>query len=136
MTSKTTLFALTIGLTMGLSACSTASAHSAHNESGYWKLNPYKCPDLVEDWRDRRESRIDEAYDRGPRDVAEDIRDRRESRRDEAHTWCPASAWEWYGPAYKTHFHAPRPKYAKIYYNSHKKHYYRKHGHKHVKVRW
>ncbi len=137
---KTTLLCLTIALPLGLAACSTASAHphytAAPSAKGQWVLNPRKCPDLVEDWRDRRESRRDEAYDRGPRDVAEDIRDRRESRRDEAVTVCPASAWEWRGSAYRPHYHAARPVKVKVYYNPHKKRHYHRHGGRHIAIHW
>jgi len=124
--------------TLGMAACSTAETSHAHPHSahGYWKLNPTKCPDLVEDWRDRRESRIDEAYDHGPRDVAEDIRDRLESRRDEAVTYCPPSAWEWHGPNYRPHYHAPRPVKVRVYYNPYRRHYYHRHGRKAVLVKW
>jgi len=141
---KTTLFCLAITLPLGLTACSTASAHphyaaapSAKGSSkGQWVLNPRKCPDLVEDWRDRQESRRDEAYDRGPRDVAEDWRDRRESRRDEAVTVCPASAWEWHGPAYKRHYHAPRPVKVNVYYSPKRKRHYHRYRGKRVTVHW
>lgn len=136
------LYLLTFAGVMSLAGCASAHAHPHHGPgpayaaSGNWVLNPLKCPDLVEDWRDRRESRRDEAYDRGPRDVIEDWYDRRESRRDEAVTRCPASAWEWHGPRYRKHYHAPRPKSVHIYYHPHKHVYYRRHGHKRIVVRF
>ncbi len=67
--------------------------------AGEWRFHPERCPDLVEDYYDRIESRRDERRDFGPRDRAEDRRDRRESRRDESVTVCPASAWVWHGKA-------------------------------------
>jgi|GEM_PF-997097 len=141
MKTGLTLIALATSLTLG--ACASASAKPAHYHtqyahagSGQWVLNPNRCPDLVEDRRDRRESRRDEAIDWSARDVREDIRDRRESRRDEAVTICPASAWEWRGPAYKAHYHAPRPKKIKVYYNhGHRHHYHHRRG-KRVTIRW
>ncbi|RZV34622.1 MAG: hypothetical protein EX271_13480 [Acidimicrobiales bacterium] len=134
------LYLMTLVGVASLSACSTAQAHAAHNfaygKSGGWVLNPAKCPDLVEDWRDRRESRRDEAYDHGPRDVIEDWVDRRESRRDEAVTYCPARAWEWRGGRYVAHKHGPRPVRVNIFYHPHKRTYYHKHGHRHIAVRF
>jgi len=137
---KTTLLCIAVAMPLGLAACSTANAHPhyavPHSAKGQWVLNPRKCPDLVEDWRDRQESRRDEAYDRGPRDVAEDWRDRKESRRDEAVTVCPASAWEWHGPVYRKHYHAARPVKGNVYYNPRKKRHYHRHGGKRVTVYW
>jgi len=139
---KTGLLILALASPIGLMACSTANAASPHyvaahvKPQGNWVLNPRKCPDLVEDYRDRRESRRDESFDRNRRDVIEDIRDRRESRRDEAVTVCPASAWDWHGPKYSAHHHVARPVKVKVYYNPHKKRHYHKNGRKHVTIRW
>ncbi|MGV6801100.1 MAG: hypothetical protein ACWA5L_04180 [bacterium] len=120
--SKLILSALTA---LTLSACTTASATPTARSAGHWVFNPRKCPDLMEDYRDARESRRDERYDRGPLDVIEDRLDRRESRRDRAVTHCPASAWEWQGPHYRKAHHPARPARATIYYNPGKKFYYR-----------
>lgn len=60
--------------------------------AGEWRFHPERCPDLIEDRADRRESRRDERYNHGPFDRAEDRADRRESRRDERITVCPKSA--------------------------------------------
>ncbi|HFB55060.1 MAG TPA: hypothetical protein ENJ46_03970 [Hellea balneolensis] len=116
-----------------LGACSSTPAQ-AHPQGGQWVLNPYKCPDLVEDRRQRQAARYDEAYDRGPRDVYEDRIERRNMRRDEAVTHCPASAWEWRGPRYRVHYHAPRPVAVNIYYQPHKHRYYRHHGNKKIVI--
>lgn len=114
-------------MSAGLAATSAAEAHPGGHQ-GRWVLNPAKCPDLVEDWRDRRESRRDERYDRNRRDVREDRRDRRESRRDEAVTRCPASAYEWRGPRYRAKYHPARPRAVAVYYNPYQRQYYRR-GH-------
>ncbi len=141
MKLKNLIIALAIPFT--LSACSSASAQSPHYHSanfkqnyGGWVLNPRKCPDLVEDWRDRRESRWDEAYDRNRRDVIEDRIDRRESRRDEAVTICPASAWEWQGGTYKKHYHPKRPAKVKVFYSHAKRHHYHNNRHTRVTIQW
>lgn len=76
-------------------AAGGVSIQSAAAQDGAWVLNPRKCPDLIEDRIDRRESIIDERFDRNRRDVLEDIRDRRESRRDRAVTICPRRAFTW-----------------------------------------
>ncbi|MHA7871113.1 MAG: hypothetical protein ACX939_02055 [Hyphococcus sp.] len=89
--------------------------------AGEWRFNPARCPDLVEDFRDRRESRRDERVDRGPLDRAEDRWDRRESRRDERVTVCPASAWTWHGRGYRV----ARPAAAAVYYDRRARQYYR-----------
>lgn len=47
--------------------------------AGEWRLNPDRCPDIREDWRDMRR-------DHG-------WRDRREDRRDYRVISCPARAW-------------------------------------------
>lgn len=54
---------------------------------------PARCPDLVEDRLDRRESRRDERIDWSRRDVREDRADRRESRRDRQVAVCPAASF-------------------------------------------
>lgn len=110
---------------LGLLAVGYISAPQSAS-AGEWRFYPERCPDLVEDWRDRRESRRDERYDSGPRDRAEDRRDRRESRRDERVTVCPASAWVWAndgdGPrGYRT----TRPAVAPVYYDWRERRYYR-----------
>lgn len=135
-----TILATTL-ITLSMTACASANAHSQphtvkYAANGNWVLNPNKCPDLVEDRRDRRESRRDEAYDRGPRDVIEDWVDRKESRRDEAITNCPASAWEWHGPRYRRNLHPKRPVRVQIYYQPHKRVYYRRTGSKRIVIRF
>ena len=89
--------------------------------AGEWRLDASSCPDLVEDVRDRRESRRDERYDHGRRDRVEDRIDRRESRRDERLTVCPRRAWAWHGRGYRS----ARPEAAVIYYNARERHFYR-----------
>ncbi len=70
---KTTLLAAVIAVfTFGLAPMSGASA-------GEWRLDPRKCPDLREDYRDSR--------------VTWSRRDAREDRRDRRVTNCPARAW-------------------------------------------
>lgn len=61
--------------------------------AGEWKLDPRRCADIREDWRDARENRRDERFDYGRRDRIEDRYDRREDRRDRAVTVCPRSAF-------------------------------------------
>lgn len=61
--------------------------------AGQWRLDPRRCPDLVEDHYDRIEDRRDARVDRGWRDRREDRYDRRENRRDESITICPRSAF-------------------------------------------
>ncbi|MEL6360514.1 MAG: hypothetical protein AAFR21_05470 [Pseudomonadota bacterium] len=61
--------------------------------AGQWRVNPNKCPDLIEDRIDRRESRRDERHDYSRLDVVEDRLDRREDRRDRSVTVCPQSAF-------------------------------------------
>ena len=118
--------------TMGVLAAGCVSAPPAY-AAGEWRFHPDRCPDLVEDHRDRRESRRDERYDRGPLDRIEDRIDRRESRRDERVTVCPASAWVWHGPrGYRARI--ARPVAAAVYYNARDRHYYR-YGPDRVRVR-
>ncbi len=118
---KTVLFSI---LTVtGL--CAFGSANAGAPMPGYWAFNPERCPDLVEDRRDRIGSRIDEAYDRGPRDVIEDYADRRENARDEARTYCPASAFVWQGPAYRRGIHAARPSSIDFYHDRKARLHYR-----------
>lgn len=103
-----------------IAGCASAPAAQA---SG-WRFEPSRCPDLVEDVRDRRESRRDERFDRGPFDRFEDRIDRRESRRDERVTVCPASAWVWDGPR---RYRSARPAAVAVYYDVRAYRYYR-HG--------
>lgn len=131
-----------------LSAFGGATAACAASEpahAGAWRLDPALCPDLVEDYldrredrRDRRENRRDERYDFGPLDRdedridrREDRRDRRENRRDERVTVCPASAWVWDGPV---RYRSVRPAAAAVYYDRRDDAYYRL-GPKDVRVR-
>lgn len=101
-----------------VAGCATAPAADAAG----WRLDAARCPDLVEDRLDRRESRRDERYDFSRADVREDRRDRRESRRDERVTVCPASAWVWDGPK---RYRTARPGITHIYYDRRARHYYR-----------
>lgn len=89
--------------------------------AGEWRLDASRCPDLVEDVRDRHESRRDERYDHGRRDRIEDRIDRRESRRDERVTVCPRRAWVWHGRGYRP----ARPEAAIIYFDARERHFYR-----------
>ncbi|MEO1135739.1 MAG: hypothetical protein AAFW68_03885 [Pseudomonadota bacterium] len=122
-----------IQISTGLCALFAAGCVSAASPAyaGNWRFEPSRCPDLVEDRRDRRESRRDERYDRGPLDRAEDRADRRESRRDERVTICPASAWVWDGPRAGR---VARPAAVAVYYDARARHYYR-YGPKHTRVR-
>ncbi|MEO1252194.1 MAG: hypothetical protein AAFW81_07605 [Pseudomonadota bacterium] len=117
MALKLGTLALATGATM-LIGCASAPPAQA---SG-WRFVPSRCPDLVEDYYDRRESRRDERRDYSAADVREDRRDRRESRRDEAVTVCPASAWVWDGPR---RYRPARPAAAAVYYDARARHYYR-----------
>ena len=116
------------GVALTLSA-GCASADPGH---GSWRFNPAACPDLVEDYYDRRESRRDRRYNAGPLDRLEDRLDARESRRDERVTVCPASAWQWHGPRSAKRYVA-RPARAAVYYNPYDRRYYR-HGPNRVRV--
>jgi len=121
------LSAVALGL-MGAACVSAPSPAYA----GEWRFHPELCPDLVEDVRDRRASRRDERYDRGPRDVIEDRFDRAESRRDERVTVCPARAWVWHdAPGARR---TARPAAVNIYYDRHDRHYYRR-GPKNARIR-
>ena len=100
-------------------ACASTSA-TAHTQG--WRFDPARCPDLVEDYRDRRESRRDERYNHGVFDRIEDRLDRRESRRDERVTTCPASAWVWRGDR---PYRATRPAAAAVYFDAYDRVYYR-----------
>ena len=117
-----------LGSTAAAAACFTiagcASAPGAHagHGSGEWRFEPARCPDLIEDIRDRRESRRDERYDYGRFDRLEDRLDRRESRRDERVTVCPRSAWVWDGPR---RYRTARPAALTVYYDRHARRYYR-----------
>ena len=114
--NKTSLAALILVL-FGAGCVSAGPAYA-----GGWRFHPERCPDLVEDRADRRESRRDERYDRGPLDRLEDRADRRESRRDERVTVCPKSAWVYHG---KPKYRSARPAAITIYYDPYKKYYYR-----------
>ena len=98
-------------------ACVSTSA-----SAGEWRFHPERCPDLVEDYRDRVESRRDERVNRGPLDRLEDRLDRRESRRDERVTVCPRSAWVWHGRGKRT----AKPAAVVAYYDWRAHRYYRK----------
>ncbi len=111
-------------ITAALAACTTP-ASAAGRTHGQWVLDASRCPDLIEDRLDRRESRRDEAFDRNRRDVIEDRFDRRESRRDEMVTRCPASAWVWQGSAWRSSMHPARPAAVRVYYNANARNYYR-----------
>ncbi len=121
MTLAKTLFAASVVGVLA-TAC-TASPANAGPWSGQWAFKPSRCPDLVEDRRDRRESRRDERVNRGFLDRVEDRLDRRESRRDEKVTTCPASAWVWQGPKTQK---IVRPVGAVIYYDPIKRKYFRR----------
>ncbi len=106
---------------VGLFGAGCVSA-AAPAYAGEWRFHPERCPDLVEDVRDRRESRRDERHDHGAADRIEDRLDRRESRRDERVTVCPRRAWVYHGnPRYRP----ARPAVVAVYYDPHKHHYYR-----------
>jgi len=126
---------LTLAACMSLSACASTPAF-AKSPNGHWQLNPNKCPDLVEDKRQRRAMRRDEAHDKGPRDVIEDWVERKNARKDQAVTRCPASAWEWRGPRYRVKYHAPRPVSVNVYFHTKKRTYYRKNGNRRVVIRF
>ena len=81
-----------------------AGAANAHSlaQSG-WRLDASRCPDLIEDYRNRWESR-------------------RESRRDKRVTVCPRSAWVWDGPL---RYRTERPAAAVIFYDARRRHYFR-----------
>lgn len=115
--------ALHVGFLGLLAAGCVAAPRPVHAApAGEWRFYPERCPDLVEDWRDRKESRRDERYDHGPADRREDRADRLESRRDERVTVCPANAWRWHGP---TRYRTARPAAPVVYYDWRAHHYYR-----------
>lgn len=132
------LYLITLASVVALTGCASAHAKSpvrtSYNTSGGWVLNPAKCADLREDWRDRQESRRDERVTYSRRDRVEDWVDRQESRRDEAVTHCPASAWEWQGGTYRSN--PARPASVRVYYHPKKQVYYRRHGNKRIVVRF
>ncbi len=99
------------------------SDRSDRYASGEWRFDADRCPDLVEDRRDRAESRRDERRDNGRADRAEDRADRRESRRDERVTECPSDAWSYYGP--DNGRRAQRPAPASVYFDERDRYYYR-----------
>ena len=65
-----------------IAAASALAAIGGPANAAGWALNAARCPDLVEDRLDRRESRIDRRVTLGPLDRIEDRIDRRESRRE------------------------------------------------------
>ncbi|MEM8772027.1 MAG: hypothetical protein AAGD92_10300 [Pseudomonadota bacterium] len=109
---------LTATAVIVIAGCAGAPAAQA----GAWRFEPSRCPDLVEDYRDRRESRRDRRVNNGPLDRIEDRIDRRESRRDERVTVCPASAWVWDGPR---RYRTARPAAAAVYYDGRDRAYFR-----------
>ena len=124
---------------LSLTACASANAGAPHVKyaaNGQWVLNPNKCPDLVEDKRQRRAMRRDEAVDYSRRDVIEDKAERKRARRDEAVTNCPASAWEWRGPRYRKNYHPARPVKVNIYFHPVKRTYYRRNGNTKIVIRF
>ena len=62
--------------------------------------------------------------------MIEDWKERKNARRDEAVTNCPARAWEWHGPRYRKSYHPARPIKVNVYFHPTKRTYYRRHGHK------
>lgn len=66
-----------------LAGLTAACAGSAQAAPGEWRLDPRRCPDLVED-------RVDRRVTRGRADLREDRRDARVIN-------CPARAWVWTG---------------------------------------
>lgn len=116
MSKFSTLSAMAVAAFFGTACVSTSAA------AGEWRFDAARCPDLVEDRIDRRESRRDRRVDRGPLDRAEDRRDARESRRDERVTVCPRSAWVWHGAGPRT----ARPATVNVYYDRVDAVYYRK----------
>lgn len=127
MTMKNLVIGALTGAVAFAALGATAQAHPYH-ASGYagvgWRFDASRCPDLVEDARDRREDRRDRRYDNGRRDRFEDRADRRENRRDERVTVCPARAWVWDGPR-KGARNAARPSRATIFYDARSRQYYR-----------
>ncbi|OYX49816.1 MAG: hypothetical protein B7Y90_06030 [Alphaproteobacteria bacterium 32-64-14] len=79
--------ALALGMT--IAAPMTASA-------GEWRLDPRRCPDLMEDYRDMRR-------DRG-------WQNRREDRRDQRVISCPARAWTYDRDRYERGVPLPYPR--------------------------
>lgn len=123
----------TAAVIVTLAGCASASDSYAGQGAGAWRFDPARCPDLVEDIRDRRESRRDERYDHGRLDRLEDRLDRRESRRDERITICPKSAWVWDGPR---QYRAARPAAVTVYYDTRARRYFRygpRNAHIHIK---
>lgn len=114
-----------------IAGCASAPPVHAGHGAYSWRFDASRCPDLVEDYRDRRESRRDERRDYSRRDVREDRRDRRESRRDERVTVCPESAWVFDGPR---RYRTKRPAAAVIYYDARDRHYFYD-GRERVRVR-
>ncbi len=111
---KTALFAGVIALfTIGLAPITGASA-------GEWRLDPRKCPDLREDYRDSR--------------VTWSRRDAREDRRDKAVTRCPARAWTYVPSRFEYFRKRPaHPGVVGIYVGP--KGYYRRHNGRVIAIR-
>ena len=113
-------FPTSIAAVLSLGFLSAACA-STPASAGEWRFDAARCPDLVEDRRDRRESRRDERRTYSRADRIEDRLDRRESRRDERVTVCPRSAWVWHGNGRRT----ARPAAVVAYYDWRDAYYYR-----------
>lgn len=81
--------------------------------AGEWRLNPQRCPDIREDWRDMQR-------DNG-------WRDRQEDRRDMRVVNCPARAWTYVasrGERWRDHRDYPRQVYlhrdGRVYERNHR----------------
>ena len=136
MKNKVKLVGLLALGSLFMAGCATPAKAGPPPRQGSWRLNPHKCPDLMEDYRERQAMRRDEAVNHGPADVLEDRLERREARRDEAVTVCPASAWEWVGPPPRRAYWRKRPVAVKIYYHPHRHAYYRHGVHGQVLIRF
>lgn len=100
---------LTLAAAAGLSLTAMACTSAAKADAGGWRLNPAKCADLREDFRDSR--------------VTTGPRDRREDRRDRRYVNCPASAFEWVGPRARPNVVVARPAFNRVYVDR-RGHYY------------
>lgn len=81
---------------------------AAPASAGQWAVDLGRCPDHLEDIRDRFEDRFDQRVTTSRRDRLEDIRDRRENRRDERITVCPSRSLVFLpGPRGKAKPHRP-----------------------------
>ncbi len=92
---------------------------AAPASAGQWAVDLGRCPDHLEDIRDRLEDRFDARRVTSARDLREDRRDARESRRDERVTVCPGQALV---------FNAAAPGRAKPWRRPEKITLYRRHG--------